>query len=335
MQADDRDTRREEDLQAWVQDPGNREWLQERFSPIAQRAEQLHRRLTEELVEALKWYGSAEFEEFWRLAKPVIVAHKRGDGAVVAEAVTALYAWAERRGGYGPDGLIGAHLEASKRVRLTLTLKKHLRPVELGAATPGKTFAMVDGRAEGPDGRFIAETRGLAIVKFGAVTAESIPIKGREKTGLAAYALDGQRDREVLKKLLPGMFAELLEGGTPAVELAVEAMRQIGLEYVPPQAQLYDDSESKLLGEFVEYGKRRKAHRDDILELAGFVEVENVLKLGRKAGLTPREFQVFQLVVEEPGITDREIGKRLGIAVGTVKSLRARIRETLGSVRIA
>ena len=63
-----------------------------------------------------------------------------------------------------------------------------------------------------------------------------------------------------------------------------------------------------------------------------------MLKRAREAGLTPREHELFRLVV---GDTERffrngkldpaEAARELGLAVGTIKSLWSRIRKTLNA----
>ena len=66
-------------------------------------------------------------------------------------------------------------------------------------------------------------------------------------------------------------------------------------------------------------------------ELAMFDAQERLLllKKGRDVGLTPREYELYKLFVENPGMPYREAAHRLGIAVGTVGSLKARIKKTL------
>jgi DNA-binding CsgD family transcriptional regulator len=66
-------------------------------------------------------------------------------------------------------------------------------------------------------------------------------------------------------------------------------------------------------------------------ELATFAEREALLRLGRKAGLPPREMQLLELFTSNPGISNPEAARELKIAVGTVKSLKHRIKRTLES----
>lgn len=67
------------------------------------------------------------------------------------------------------------------------------------------------------------------------------------------------------------------------------------------------------------------------VQLATFVDREKILKLARDAGLPPREFELFRLRIENPGITHREAAQRMGIAEGTAKSLWSRTKKTLGA----
>lgn len=66
-------------------------------------------------------------------------------------------------------------------------------------------------------------------------------------------------------------------------------------------------------------------------ELATFAEREALLRLGRKAGLPPREMQLLELFTSNPGISNPEAARELKIAVGTVKSLKHRIKRSLGA----
>ena len=66
------------------------------------------------------------------------------------------------------------------------------------------------------------------------------------------------------------------------------------------------------------------------IELALFSELEKVretaLRRGREAGLPPREMQLVEVLASNPGITNRAAGELLGIAEGTVKSMKHRIK---------
>lgn len=64
-------------------------------------------------------------------------------------------------------------------------------------------------------------------------------------------------------------------------------------------------------------------------ELATFAERERLLRRGRDVGLPPKEYKLFRYLVANPKATNAEAARELGVAVGTVKSLKARIKKTL------
>jgi hypothetical protein len=67
-------------------------------------------------------------------------------------------------------------------------------------------------------------------------------------------------------------------------------------------------------------------------ELAEFLsheELQGLLKQGREAGLPPQEFELYKLLVTEPGLKNREYGTRLGISANHVSVLKTRIKKTL------
>ncbi len=73
-------------------------------------------------------------------------------------------------------------------------------------------------------------------------------------------------------------------------------------------------------------------------ELAAFAERELLLKNAREAGLTPREQELFRLVLGDPKrffrsskLNAAEAAREMGVATGTVKSLWARIKKTLAA----
>jgi FixJ family two-component response regulator len=49
--------------------------------------------------------------------------------------------------------------------------------------------------------------------------------------------------------------------------------------------------------------------------------------------LTPREFEVFRLVIA--GLLNKEMGAELGIALRTIKTHRARVMQKMGVVSVA
>ena len=64
-------------------------------------------------------------------------------------------------------------------------------------------------------------------------------------------------------------------------------------------------------------------------ELARFASSEELLKLARDAGLTPQEFELYKLLITEPGLKYKEYCARLGISANHVGVLKTRIKNTL------
>lgn len=67
------------------------------------------------------------------------------------------------------------------------------------------------------------------------------------------------------------------------------------------------------------------------LEFASFAEREALLRLGREAGLPPKEYQYLKLLAANPKISYREAARKLKISEGAAKSLKHRIKKTLKS----
>jgi len=63
--------------------------------------------------------------------------------------------------------------------------------------------------------------------------------------------------------------------------------------------------------------------------LAGFASREELLKLARDAGLPPQKFELYKLLITEPGLKYREYGARLEISANHVGVLKTRIKNTL------
>ena len=75
--------------------------------------------------------------------------------------------------------------------------------------------------------------------------------------------------------------------------------------------------------------EKRHTPGTEEVELATFAERETLLKRGRKAGLAPREYEIFKLFVTHPGIKYREVADILVVSVGTVSKGKSRIAEAL------
>ena len=61
--------------------------------------------------------------------------------------------------------------------------------------------------------------------------------------------------------------------------------------------------------------------------------VEVVESRARLAKLTPREFEVFRLVLA--GLLNKEIGAELGVTLRTIKTHRARVMQKMGVISVA
>jgi DNA-binding CsgD family transcriptional regulator len=75
--------------------------------------------------------------------------------------------------------------------------------------------------------------------------------------------------------------------------------------------------------------EKRHTPGTEEVELATFAERAALLRRGRKAGLAPREYEIFKLFVTHPGIKYREVADILGVSVGTVSKSKSRIAEAL------
>jgi DNA-binding CsgD family transcriptional regulator len=66
-------------------------------------------------------------------------------------------------------------------------------------------------------------------------------------------------------------------------------------------------------------------------QLAQFAEREELLRLARSAGLTPQEFEVFKLFIDNPNFKYREVADKLGISVQQVGVIKHRIKHALSA----
>lgn len=83
-------------------------------------------------------------------------------------------------------------------------------------------------------------------------------------------------------------------------------------------------------------GKTASISETDLGTFAGREKRFQLLKRGREAGLTPREHELFSLVVSDPKrflrngkLNHNEAAQEMGVAVGTIKSLWSRTMKTL------
>lgn len=86
-----------------------------------------------------------------------------------------------------------------------------------------------------------------------------------------------------------------------------------------------------LVGRFLSGRDSRQKTKPPELEFVSFAEREALLRLGREAGLPPKEFEYLKLLAENPRISYNEAARKLNIARGTAKSLKHRISKTLGA----
>ena len=185
---------------------------------------------------------------------------------------TGIRAWVEDRIGIKPDSVL--------RVRLSAK--------ELGEATPRQTWDLVDGRG----------SRLRRSAKAQSVERRRPEIRRRIKRfpsldrALKALALGDQTREQVLEEhILSLAYKAEEEVGGPLSEAELARILTWQLRQ--------DASES------------RKTRREELQLLAEFVEREVLLKqaleLGRQAGLTPREFEVYKLFLGDPKIKYREV----------------------------
>ncbi len=81
--------------------------------------------------------------------------------------------------------------------------------------------------------------------------------------------------------------------------------------------------------------ERRYKPPPEEIKLGMFADREALLKRGREAGLPPREYELFALVIGNPGrflrngkLKHREAAQEMDLAEGTIKSLWSRIKKT-------
>jgi DNA-binding CsgD family transcriptional regulator len=67
----------------------------------------------------------------------------------------------------------------------------------------------------------------------------------------------------------------------------------------------------------------------EAVEYAQFADRETALKLGRDVGLSPKEYEIFKVFVENPGIKYREVADKLGVSIGTISKTKSRIKKAL------
>jgi DNA-binding CsgD family transcriptional regulator len=179
----------------------------------------------------------------------------------------------------------------------------------------------------------------------------------KERPGLAAVGI------ESLEACLPDRFKGLVLStyltsylathtslhANPRLKHSIDELREEGesrfarlLKELPAEALAAYRDRPRDVGNLMEIrteAARRLEKRDappvpDMRDLAEFADRETreaLLKRGKDAGLPPKEYELFKLLVEKPGISSREAAHKLGITAGAVRTLKSRINRTLGA----
>jgi DNA-binding CsgD family transcriptional regulator len=201
----------------------------------------------------------------------------------------------------GDDAPIRAWAEERIGHKPDSILRVHLRKGVLADASPAETWAVADVR--GAMRRREVKARGVEEhvekVRAGIKRFPQLDL------ALEVLALSDQNHEQVLSEMIPGLAYEL-EPHVSDTELPGKVADQIRREGIGHPA----------------------SRRIEIAELAAFANRERLLKWGRDVGLPPREYELFGFLVDNPGATNSEAAQTMGIAVGTVKSLKHRIKNT-------
>jgi DNA-binding CsgD family transcriptional regulator len=207
---------------------------------------------------------------------------------------TGIRAWVEDRIGIKPDSVLRARLRAK----------------ELGEATPRQTWDLVDGRGS----RLRRRAKAQSVERRRPEIRRRIKRFPSLERALEALALEDQTLEQVL--------------GEHILSLAYKAQEEAGRPL--SDAELVRIITWQLRRDVSEGGGTRQ---EELLLLAEFAEREVLLKRalewGRQAGLTPREFEVYKLFLENPNIKYREAAHKLGMSTSQVGVLKHRIKHTL------
>ena len=201
----------------------------------------------------------------------------------------------EDRIGIKPDSVLRARLSAK----------------ELGEATPRQTWELVDGRGA----RLRRSAKAQSVERRRPEIRRRIKRFPSLERALEALALEDQTLEQVL--------------GEHILSLAYKAQEEAGRPL--SDAELVREITGQLRRDASEWGGTRR--EEELLLLAEFAEREVFLKQalewGRQAGLTPREFEVYKLFLENPKIKYREVAHKLGMSTSQVGVLKHRIKRTL------
>jgi DNA-binding CsgD family transcriptional regulator len=181
---------------------------------------------------------------------------------------------------------------------------------ELGESTPRQTWDLVDGRGS----RLRRSAKAQSVERRRPEIRRRIKRFPSLERALEALALEDQTLEQVL--------------GEHILSLAYKAQEEAGGPL--SDADLVREITRQLRRDASEWGGTRQ---EELLLLAEFVEREVFLKQalewGRQAGLTPREFEVYKLFLQNPKIKYREAAQKLGMSTSQVGVLKHRIKRTL------
>jgi DNA-binding CsgD family transcriptional regulator len=203
----------------------------------------------------------------------------------------------------GDEGPLRAWAHKRTGAKPDAVLRVRLAQHEVGDLTPRETWAVVAARSARIKKKAKALDSKKRVPKVRSSAKQYPPLV----MALKVLASEDQTPEQVLlAMLLTGTYESATH--VPDDVLAGEIANQIRWEaFERPDAH-------KMAGE--------------LSELAEFANREMALKRGRDAGLPPREYELYKFFVDNPRSTNVQAAQTLGIAVGTVKSLKHRIKNT-------
>jgi FixJ family two-component response regulator len=104
------------------------------------------------------------------------------------------------------------------------------------------------------------------------------------------------------------------------IPMGIGAMKRGAVDFLPKPFR--DDQLLSAVGQALARSAEECQQRGEVVE-----------SRARLTKLTPREFEVFRLVIA--GLLNKEIGAELGISLRTIKTHRARVMEKMGVVSVA
>jgi len=160
-----------------------------------------------------------------------------------------------------------------------------------------------------------------------------------EASRLAAHL--ATRTSSTINKKLAHALDEIRRYDKPAGRARLEALlRELYVE-APEVWGKYSRTDWQMRATRTEVAKKlARGHNPPLEEvpLLAFAEREALLKRAREAGLPPREYELFRLVMGDQGrflrngkLNHREAAQEMHVAVGTIKSLWSRIKKTLAA----